>query len=160
MREDFTQRHEGTKRAWPVGMEELATIAIDCGLKVHQRLGPGLLESVYEAILADRLERRGLRVARQRPISIQIDGVAIAEAFRADIVIENMLLIELKSVERIAPVHAKQVLTYIRLLEQPLGLLMNFGGDTFREGLKRVVDDFYFVPSCLRVSKSSPATHP
>ena len=121
-------------------IENLATIAVDCGFKLHQRLGPGLLESVYEAVLADSLARRGLSVERQKPVPILFDGISINEGFRADLLLEGALLIELKSVERIATVHGKQVLTYLRLLDLPLGLLMNFGAATFREGIKRVVN--------------------
>jgi GxxExxY protein len=121
-----------------VEIEELATIAVDCGFKLHQRLGPGLLESVYEAVLADNLARRGVAVERQKPVPILFDGIRINEGFRADLLLEGALLVELKSVERIAPVHGKQVLTYLRLLDLPLGLLMNFGAATFREGIKRI----------------------
>jgi GxxExxY protein len=122
-------------------VEELATIAVDCGFKLHQRLGPGLLESVYEAVLADSIERRGLSVERQKPIPIRVDGVMFNEGCRADLLVEGRLLIELKSVERIATVHGKQVLTYLRLTALPLGLLMNFGAATFREGVKRIVNN-------------------
>lgn len=121
-------------------IEELARKAVDCGFQIHKGLGPGLLESVYEAVLAASLLKAGLRVERQRPIPILFDGIAIADACRADIVVEGSLIIEAKSLERLAPVHAKQLLTYVRLMEQPLGLLMNFGCETFREGLKRVVN--------------------
>jgi len=123
-----------------IDLEELARTAIDCGFHIHKRLGPGLLESVYEAVLAASLERSGLFVERQKPITIQFDGLTITDGFRADLIVENRLIVEVKSVERTAPVHAKQLLTYLRLTEQPLGLLMNFGCETFREGMKRVVN--------------------
>ena len=123
-------------------LEEIASLAIDCGLQIHKGLGPGLLETVYEVVLANALAEKGLRVERQRPVPIIYGGVAMAEAFRADLVIEDRLVIEIKSIERTAPVHAKQLLTYLRLMEQPLGLLMNFGCATFREGLKRVVNGY------------------
>jgi GxxExxY protein len=123
-----------------IEIERLATDAIDCGFRIHKELGPGLLESVYETVLAIGLSNSGLRVERQKPISINFDGIAIPDAFRADLVVEGRLIIEIKSLERFAPVHSKQLLTYIRLMEQPLGLLMNFGCETFREGLKRVVN--------------------
>lgn len=122
-------------------IEAIATIAVDCGFKLHERLGPGLLESVYEAVLAQSLAKRGLVVERQKPIPIHFDGLALDEGFRADLLVEGRLLIELKSVERIAPVHGKQVLTYLRLMDLPLGLLMNFGAATFREGIKRVANN-------------------
>ncbi|HEX6374346.1 MAG TPA: GxxExxY protein [Allosphingosinicella sp.] len=124
-----------------VDVEALATIAVDCGFKVHVGLGPGLLESVYEAVLAQSLSSRGLAVERQRPVPILFDGVVMDEGFRADLLVEGRLLIELKSVERTAPVHGKQVLTYLRLMELPLGLLMNFGAATFREGVRRVINN-------------------
>jgi GxxExxY protein len=132
----------------PVDIERLATIAVDCGFKVHEGLGPGLLESVYEAILAYGLASRGLAVERQKPVPIRLEGVILDEGFRADLLIEGKLLIELKSVERTAPVHGKQVLTYLRLMDLPLGLLMNFGAATFREGIKRVANS----RSSLRLS--------
>jgi GxxExxY protein len=133
-------------------IEELATVAIDCGLKIHRDLGPGLLESFYEAVLAGSLTRRGLAVETQRPIAVRYDGLLL-EAFRTDILVEKTLVIEVKSIERLAPVHGKQLLTYIRLMEQPLGLLMNFGCATFREGVKRVVNDHDFASSRLRVNQ-------
>lgn len=100
-----------------------------------------MLESVYEAVLAQSLGQRGLFVERQKPISIRFGGIVMDEGFRADLLVEGKLLIELKSAERIAPVHGKQVLTYLRLMGLPLGLLMNFGAATFREGIKRVVNN-------------------
>lgn len=123
-----------------MGLEDIARVAVDCGFSLHKGLGPGLLESVYEAVLEQSLARRGLAVERQRPVPISFDGIAVDEGFRADLLVEGRLLIELKSVERIAPVHMKQVLTYLRLMNLPLGLLMNFGAATFREGIKRVAN--------------------
>lgn len=122
-------------------IEALASIAVDCGLKLHQRLGPGLLESAYEKVLAHMLMELGLRVETQKLVPITVDGLCIENGFRADILVEGQLLIEVKSVDRFEPVHAKQVLTYLRLLDMPLGLLMNFSGATFREGLRRVVNN-------------------
>jgi len=124
----------------PPELEDLASVVIDCGYRLHRDLGPGLLESAYEAIMADQLVRRGLRVERQTPIPIRYDGLALAEGFRADLLIERRLLVELKSVERLAPLHSKQVLTYLRLLDMPLGLLINFGGGTFKEGIRRIAN--------------------
>jgi GxxExxY protein len=123
-----------------MNVDELAAIAVDCGLKVHAGLGPGLLESAYEAVLSHSLGRRGLRVERQKPIPIRFEGILLDEGFRADLLVEGRLLIELKSVERLAPIHAKQVLTYLRLMNLPIGLLMNFGALTFREGVKRIAN--------------------
>jgi len=124
-------------------VEVFAQLAVDCGLAVHRRLGPGLLESVYEAAMAASLVRAGLAVERQKPIPIRFDGMLLAEGFRADLLVEGKLLIEVKSVDRLAPVHAKQLLTYLRLSGHPLGLLMNFGGETFREGLKRFANNYF-----------------
>lgn len=121
-------------------IEELARVAIDCGLHIHKELGPGLLESVYEALLAERLLRTGYQVGRQTILPIEYDGIKLAEGYRVDLLVEGRLIIEVKSVERLAPVHSKQLLSYIRLAKQPVGLLMNFGGDTFREGLRRIVN--------------------
>lgn len=136
-------------------IEELARVAVDCGLKAHKELGPGLLESVYEAVMANGLARFGLNVERQKPIAIEFDGMLISEGFRADLVIENSLIIEIKSVERLAPVHSKQLLTYLRLARRPVGLLMNFGCATFREGLKRIVNNHTeFGGSPLRVNQA------
>ncbi|MGN6691765.1 MAG: GxxExxY protein [Sphingopyxis sp.] len=121
----------------------MASIAVDCGFHLHRNLGPGLLESVYEAILFDQLVRRGLDVQRQAPIPIRYGGVELPEGFRADLLIEEKLLVELKSVERLSPLHGKQVLTYLRLLGLPLGLLINFGGETFKEGVRRIANNHH-----------------
>lgn len=121
-------------------IEELARVAVDCGLHIHKEVGPGLLESVYEAILAERLSRSGCTVERQKLLPVEFDGVRLQEGFRVDLLIGGRLIIEIKSVERLAPVHSKQLLTYLRLARQPVGLLMNFGGETFREGLRRIVN--------------------
>jgi GxxExxY protein len=122
-------------------VEKLATLAIDCGLSVHRDLGPGLLETVYETLLAAKLARAGALVERQKPVDFEYDGIRVREGFRADLLIDHLLIVEVKSAERLAAVHSRQVLTYLRLLNLPLGLLMNFGGETFREGLRRVMND-------------------
>jgi GxxExxY protein len=138
-------------------VEDIATMAVECGLRVHRELGPGLFESVYEAVMAAVLTREGLAVERQKAIPLEFDGMALGEGFRADLLVEKRLLIEIKSVDRLAPVHSRQLLTYLRLAKQPIGLLMNFGGETFREGLKRVVNNHDpFAPSRLRVNQSPP----
>ncbi|HEU4455345.1 MAG TPA: GxxExxY protein, partial [Longimicrobium sp.] len=108
---------------------------VDAAYRLHTRLGPGLLESVYEAVLARALEQRGLTVERQKPISFEIDGMRFEEAFRADLLVDGRVLVELKSVEKLAPVHSKQVLTYVTLLKLPVGLLINFGAARLNEGL-------------------------
>lgn len=121
-------------------VEDLARLVVDCGFRLHQNLGPGLLESAYEAILADQLTRRGIVVERQKPIPIRYDGIELAEGFRADLLLNGQFLVELKSVERLSPLHSKQVLTYLRLLDLPLGVLINFGGATFKEGVRRIAN--------------------
>ncbi|MDP4624985.1 MAG: GxxExxY protein [Akkermansiaceae bacterium] len=120
--------------------EELAKIVVNCGFKLHKELGPGLLESVYEAVLQKMLQNEGLSVQRQLPIPIKVFGLSFEEGFRADLIVEDSLLIELKSVSQLAPVHSKQVLTYLRLLNLPLGLLINYGSPTFKEGIKRILN--------------------
>ena len=122
-------------------VEELSAIAVDCGLKVHRELGPGMLESAYEAVLAHLLAKRGLNVERQKVIPIIYDGSIIEQGFPADIVVENRLLIELKTVERLLPVHARQVTTNLKFMNLPIGLLMNFSSEKFVDGLKRLVNN-------------------
>ena len=124
-------------------LEALARTAVDCGYRLHRDVGPGLLESVYEVLLAEYLRDCGLMVARQVRVPITYKERVLDEAFRADIVVEGKLLIELKSAERISLVHPKQVLTYLRLMNLPLGLLMSFGQGTFNDGLKRVANGYY-----------------
>src|SRR4051794_14951469 len=121
-------------------VELLAKKAIERGLFIHRELGPGLLEAVYEAVLATGLAREGFHVERQKLVPMTFEGITYVESFRLDIVVERTLIIEVKSTERNLPVYSKQLLTYLRLTEQPVGLLMNFGHPTFREGLKRVVN--------------------
>jgi iron complex transport system substrate-binding protein len=115
----MTDSREGAKTRRNV--EELSSIVVDCGYKLHVEAGPGLLETVYEVVLAKMIEAHGLRVRRQVPIAIRLMGLQFDEGFRADLIVEDALLIELKSVENLAPVHSKQVLTYLRLLDLPLG---------------------------------------
>ena|SRR5690242_2047847 len=122
--------------------EQISGDVVDVALRIHRELGPGLLESVYETVLASKLAQMGYAVARQRPIDIEFEGLRFEGAFRIDLLIEEQLLVEIKSVERLMPVHGKQLLTYLRLTRQPVGLLINFGCDTLKEGLKRVVNDY------------------
>ena len=119
---------------------EIATIVVDAAYHIHKQLGPGLLESVYEAALFYELKQRGLHVTRQQTIPIQWGDVKLDEAFRADFIVENKLIIELKSVEQLAPVHKKQVLTYLRLADMRLGLLINFGALLFKDGTHRIAN--------------------
>jgi iron complex transport system substrate-binding protein len=119
-------------------INEITGEIVDAAYHIHTRLGPGLLESVYEAILAQALEKRGFHVERQKRVPLEFDGLIFPEAFRADLIVQDLILIELKSVERIPPVYRKQVLTYLRLLNLPVGLLLNFGGETMKDGIIRV----------------------
>jgi iron complex transport system substrate-binding protein len=140
-----------TRRA----VEEIAAIVVDCALNLHKDLGPGLLESVYEAVLASMLEQRGLTVERQKPVPICYQGVTLDEGFRLDLLVDGQLIVELKSVETIHPVHPKQLLTYLRLMGLPLGLLINFGAPLLKDGLKRIVNNHTnFASSCLRVHQT------
>ncbi|MFD1788725.1 GxxExxY protein [Sphingomonas floccifaciens] len=123
-----------------IDLEATATDVIDAALLLHRQIGPGLLESVYETLLAAELNRREHRVLRQQPIDFTFNGMRFDAAFRVDLIVGPGLVVEIKSVERLTAVHTKQLLTYLRLMEQPLGLLINFGGETLREGLKRVVN--------------------
>ncbi|ONF97542.1 GxxExxY protein [Sphingomonas jeddahensis] len=113
---------------------------LDLSIRLHRDLGAGLLESVYETVLAEWLARRGYRIARQRAIDITFDGMHIESAFRIDLLVEERVIIEIKSVDRLLPVHSKQILTYMRLTGQPLGLLINFAGATLKEGFRRFVN--------------------
>jgi len=115
-------------------------VVVDAAFQVHTRLGPGLLESVYEVVLAYELKKRGLQVERQVPVPIVYDELRFDEGFRADLIIEGKLVLELKSVETVAPVHKKQLLTYLRLMDKRLGLLINFGEELIKDGINRVVN--------------------
>ncbi len=125
-----------------VDLERIASRVIDTAMGVHVDLGPGLLESVYEQVLANRLRKQGMTVERQLPVGTRIDGLDFAAAFRADILVQNNLLLEIKAVKRLIPIHTRQTLTYLRLMKLPLGLLINFGGITLKEGLKRVANNY------------------
>lgn len=119
---------------------EVASIIVDAAYKVHCALGPGLLESVYEAVLARELQKRGLSVLRQQPISIIYEGLVFDEGFHADLIVEDCVIVELKSLEAVAPVHKKQLLTYLRLADKRLGLLINFGAPLIKDGISRVAN--------------------
>ena len=120
---------------------EIAKIIVDTAFHIHKKLGPGLLETVYEVVLAHALQKRGLKVERQVPIAIVFDGIRFNEGFRADLIVEDKVIIELKSVESIVPVHKKQLLTYLRLADKRLGLLINFGSELIKDGISRVVNN-------------------
>jgi iron complex transport system substrate-binding protein len=121
-------------------IDEITGIIINNAMNIHKKLGPGLLESVYEAVLSKKLEQEGLFVERQKPVDFVFDGISYQEGFRVDLLVEKKVVVELKSLEKTAPVHSKQLLTYLRLLNLEVGLLINFGGATLKEGLVRVVN--------------------
>jgi GxxExxY protein len=135
-------------------LDDITGAIVDASIKLHKDLGPGLLESVYEIVLMRMLQRRGLCVERQKPVSFEYDGMLFEEGFRADLLVEGRVIVELKSVEKLAPVHSKQLLTYLRLMELPVGLLINFGGATLKEGLHRIVNNLSpSASSVLRVNQ-------
>ena len=119
-------------------IDEISGIVVDECIALHRELGPGLFENVYEAVLAGRLEKRGLKIARQFPVPVEIDGELYDPAFRVDILVEERLVLEIKAVERLTQTHIRQLLTYLRLLKQPVGLLLNFSHGTMKDGIRRV----------------------
>ena len=123
-------------------LDDVTGAIVDASIGIHRGLGPSLLESVYEIVLASALERRGLTVVRQQPINFSYDGIQFEHGFRIDLLVENAVVVEVKSVERFDRVHPKQLLTYLRLMNLRVGLLLNFGAATMKEGIKRVVNDF------------------
>ena len=118
----------------------VAEIIVDSCFKIHTTLGPGLLESVYESVLAQELNMRGLLVVRQQSLPVVYEGVVLEEGFRVDLIVEDLVIVELKSVEAIAPVHKKQLYTYLRLSGKRLGLLVNFGANLIKDGITRIAN--------------------
>ncbi len=123
-------------------IDELSGVVIDECIGIHRELGPGLFENVYEAVLAGRLQARGLKVTRQLPVVVEFDGQQFDPAFRVDILVEDQLVLEIKAVERLTQTHIRQLLTYLRLLKQPVGLLLNFSHATMKDGIRRVANDY------------------
>ena len=121
-------------------LDDITGAIVDTAIKIHIDLGPGLLESVYEMVLAKALQKRGYKVERQKAITFEYDGILFEEGFRVDLLVEDQVVVELKSVEKLIPVHSKQLLTYMRLMNLPVGFLINFGAATLKEGLHRVVN--------------------
>jgi len=119
---------------------EIAKHIVDAAYQIHTRLGPGLSETVYEVVLAYELKKRGLNVSRQQAIPIEYDSIKFDEGFRADAIVEGKVIVELKSVETVSRAHKKQLLTYLRLADKRLGLLINFGEELIRDGISRVVN--------------------
>jgi GxxExxY protein len=118
---------------------EVGTVVVDCAVQLHQALGPGLLETVYEVVLARRLAQRGLAVERQVKVPITFEGDSFDEGFRADLIVEGKVIVELKSVEKVSPAHKKQLLTYLKLTGLKLGYLLNFGEALMRDGITRTI---------------------
>ncbi|MEP7271113.1 MAG: GxxExxY protein [Acidobacteriota bacterium] len=136
-------------------VEEISAEVVDAGFQLHRSLGPGLLESVYEVVLARMLERRGLQVIRQEAVAFDFDGMHFDDGLRVDLMLEGVVVVELKAVENLIPVHSRQLLTYLRLLNLPLGLLINFGAPTFKGGVRRVVNNHRHLDSSrLRINQS------
>jgi GxxExxY protein len=119
---------------------EIATVVLDVAFKIHRTLGPGLLESVYQAILEFELKKRGLRVLQQVGLPVYYEEVKLELGFRVDLIVADKVIIEIKSVEALAPVHRKQLLTYLRLMNLRLGLLLNFNVELMKNGIQRVVN--------------------
>jgi GxxExxY protein len=132
--------HKGDKGPQHITENEIAKQILDAAFVVHTKLGPGVFESVYEVVLAYELRKKGLTVERQKPMSILYDGIRFDEAFRADLVVDGKVVVELKSIETLSAVHAKQLLTQLRLSGLKLGLLLNFGEAHLKNGIKRVIN--------------------
>lgn len=133
-----TQRRGGQE----IAIDVLSAEVVDACIAIHRELGPGLLESVYELVLLGELQDRGLQVDRQVPVDIEYRGRLHKAAFRIDLLVDQRLVLEIKSVETLSKAHGKQLLTYLRLTHQPVGLLLNFAGATMKEGIRRVVNDY------------------
>jgi GxxExxY protein len=135
----------GTQRREDAKLDEnaIGKIVVDAAVQVHRELGPGLLETVYEVVLARELEHRGLRVERQVPVPVVYRGLRFEEGFRADIVVEGKVILELKSVEQLSKVHGKQVFTYLKLKGLKVGFLLNFGANLMKDGIERIVNGLF-----------------
>ncbi|MCH2242603.1 MAG: GxxExxY protein [Aquabacterium sp.] len=138
-------------------MNEISGAIVDAAYKVHTTLGPGLLESVYEAAMEYELRKRGLRVVRQVPIPVVYEEVRLEEGFRADLIVEDKVIVELKSVEAVYPVHKKQLLTYLRLADKRLGLLINFGASLIKDGISRIANGYKTLPLCASAPLREPS---
>lgn len=122
-------------------VNEISGAIVDAAVGIHSELGPGLLESIYEVLLAHELRGRGFQVERQVPIPINYKGIQFDEGYRLDLLVNNLVVVEIKSIELIAPIHKKQLLTYLRLTNKPLGLLLNFNVDLMKDGITRIANN-------------------
>jgi GxxExxY protein len=120
-------------------INDITAAVIDSAYNIHREVGPGLFEAVYELVLADALETKGLQVSRQVPVPIRINGKVYDEGFRADIVVNGCVIIEIKSLDKLATIHKKQLLTYLKLSGMKVGLLINFGGELLKGNIERIV---------------------
>jgi GxxExxY protein len=119
---------------------EISQVIVDTALHMHRTLGPGLLESVYLEVMVHELRKRGLEAVREAPVPVVWEGMKLEVGFRADIIVDGLVIVELKSVESVAGVHKKQLLTYLRLADKKLGLLINFGAELLKDGIFRIVN--------------------
>jgi GxxExxY protein len=140
-------------------VDHLTGVIVDEAYRLHTRIGPGLLETVYESLLERMLAERGLKVERQKKVSFEIDGVRFQDGFRVDLLVEERVVIELKAIEKLAPVHSRQLLTYLRLMQLPVGLLINFGTAKLNDGLHRIVNR-YRPPEMAPGSSPRPLSFP
>jgi GxxExxY protein len=118
--------------------EKLISTVVDIAFHIHDELGPGLLESLYETVLASRLSRLGIKVVRQRSVDVVVDEIKFLDAYRIDLFLEDWLTVELKALEKLSGVHIRQTLTYVKLIKQPVGLLINFGCESFKDSVRRI----------------------
>ena len=140
-----------------IPLDDITGAIVDSAYRLHTGLGPGLLESVYEAVLARDLARRGIAVERQKTVTFDYDGMQFAEGLRVDLLVASCVVVEIKSAEKILPVHPKQLLNYLRLIKLPVELLINFGASTLKEGVHRVVNKLDASASPrLRVNQMAP----
>ena len=138
MENNISQRHGGTEGH--MNENAIGTLIVNTAIQLHKNLGPGLLESVYEAVLAKLIHKKGLFVQRQVLIPIEYEGEQFEEGFRADLFVEGKVIIELKSVEKMNPVHKKQLLTYLKLSDTKLGFILNFGAELMKDGIVRIIN--------------------
>lgn len=138
----IARRRKDAKKAEKYNMDEnqISKVIVDCCYKIHTRLGPGLLESVYLEILIYELKKLGLKCEKEVGIPVHYEDIKLDLGFRADVIVENLVIIELKAVEKIMPVHKKQLMTYLRLTRMKLGLLVNFNVNLIKDGIERVVN--------------------
>lgn len=131
----------GKEKAKQLTENEISKILVDVFIKVHRVLGPGLLESVYESAICYELDRLNIKYHRQKGLPVYYEDVVLEVGFRADIIVENKVIVEIKSVENIIPVHPKTLLTYLRITEMKLGMLVNFNVSLIKDGIKRIVNN-------------------